>query len=385
MIAVAVALATGLAAPLLGIVACSPAPDRVVLGVALSSSSHAGVALAAAEINRAGGISGVPLELMGLEWDAGEADAEAILRWSDRFADEPELLGVIGHSDSVGTLTSAAVYNRREVPQLVTIATNPAITDIGDWTYRLCVSDAHQGPALAEYAVESWNKSRLAVLYVNDDYGKGLALEFQRRARQLGAEIVLSAFHADRLDRAPDDQQRIRAHLVELASRPPSRRPELLVLFQRASAGLWTTRVLADIGLQIDLLGGDNFGVINFVSNHPPTAEGMRAAAFWVPDRQDPRVEDFLRAYRERTGEEPDYAKAFAYDAVHLFRQAVEEGGFSRAAVKGHLDELIDRRERIRGVTGTYRLGPDHDARRDFYIVEIRDHALEPVETISAD
>ena len=89
-------------------------------------------------------------------------------------------------------------------------------------------------------------------------------------------------------------------------------------------------------------------------------------------DRTNPRVQAFIDRVRAATGHDPDYAQAYAYDAIYLLRDAVEQGGPSRAAVKKHLDRLIAERTRIEGITGAYTLAPDHDARRTLYVAEIR-------------
>src|SRR6185503_187532 len=130
---------------------------------------------------------------------------------------------VIGHSDSASTLSAASFYNQQKIPQIVTIATNPAITNIGEWTYRLCLSDAAQGPALAEYAVKDWGKRRIAVFYVNDDYGRGLAQLFEKH-----------------------DYQMIQSSLKFIKAQGE---PDLIVLFQRIAAAEWTIKAIRDAGL----------------------------------------------------------------------------------------------------------------------------------------
>ena len=58
--------------------------------------------------------------------------------------------------------------------------------------------------------------------------------------------------------------------------------------------------------------------------------------------------------------------------AVYLVRDAILHGGYSREGVKVYLDRLIRERIPFQGVAGSFTLGPDHDARRSFYIAEIR-------------
>ena len=348
--------------------ACSTRPERLVLGVALSENSHPGVELAAKEINASGGINGVLIELMGLEWkDSGRFVAKDILRWARQFAGTKDLLAVIGHSDSSSTLSAAAVYNQHKVPQIVTIATNPAITNIGDWTYRLCLSDAAQGPALAEYAVKDWGKKRIAVFYVNDDYGRGLAQLFEKRVRELGGEIVSSIMHRNMLE--SEDEALIRSALADMKKKGAH---DLIVLFQRLAAADWTVAAIRETGIHSDLLGGDTLGPIGWLKNHPELKEGLRISQFFLPDPQDQRAMQFVHNFRQFAGQEPEYGVVFAYEAVYLMRDAILSGGFTRAGVKSYLDRLIRERIPIEGVGGRYTLGTDHDARRSIYIVEAR-------------
>jgi branched-chain amino acid transport system substrate-binding protein len=339
-----------------------------VLGIALSSANHPAVELAAKEINASGGIGGVPLELMGLEWKIGNMfNADEIIDWANRFAETHDLLAVIGHSDSSSTLSAAALYNQKEVPQIVTIATNPAITNIGDWTYRLCISDAAQGPALAEYAVSDWGKKRIAILYVNDAYGRGLAELFETRVRDIGGEIVASIMHRNVLE--VDDQEMIQSWLKTITV---GTRPDLFVLFQRVDAALWTIGEIRKLGIKADILGGDTLSPLNFLRRDPELLEGLRVSQFFIPDRDDLRAAKFLQDFREGVGSDPDYGNAFAYDAVYLVREAIVEGGYSRTGVKSYLDRIVRERSDVTGVAGPYTIGLDHDARRSLHIVEAR-------------
>ena len=345
---------------------CVSRPRRVVIGIALSSANHPAVELAASEINAGGGIDGVPIELMGLEWKIGNVyNATEILDWANRFANTKDLVAVVGHSDSSSTLSAAALYNQKGVPQIVTIATNPGITNIGHWTYRLCISDAAQGPLLAEYSVGEWAKKRIAVLYVNDAYGRGLAELFEARVREMGGEIVASIMHRNVL--ADDDQKMIRSSLRGLEGKD---RPDLFVLFQRVDAALWTIRAIREAGFNAGILGGDSISPMSVLQRDPKLQEGMRISQFFMPDRDSERVKSFLLSFHEVAGTDPDYGNAFAYDAIYLLRDAIVRGGFSRNGVKSYLDRLIREQTPVQGMGGSYTLGSDHDARRSLHIVE---------------
>jgi branched-chain amino acid transport system substrate-binding protein len=361
--------------------ACSRKPKRILIGIALSASYHPAAVMAVKEINSTGGIGGVPVELLGLDWKVvSHFNAPDILKWASQFADEKDLVTVIGHSDSSSTLSAAAYYNQHQVPQIVTIATNPAITNIGVWTYRLCLSDAAQGPALADYAVRDWGKRRIAVFYVNDDYGRGLAQLFEQRVRAQGAEIVSSIMHRNALEK--DDEELIRSALTSLKKKGE---PDLIVLFQRTEAARFTIHAVREAGLGSSLLGGDSLGPPAFAKDNSELMEGVRVSQFFLPRTEDARAAKFLKDYRELTGHDANYGDAFAYDAVYLVRDAIVGGGPTREGVKTYLDQLIRDKTQQTGVAGTYLLGPDHDARRSFYIVGIHNGLQTFLKTLKVD
>ncbi|HEX6187253.1 MAG TPA: ABC transporter substrate-binding protein [Pyrinomonadaceae bacterium] len=348
--------------------ACSRQPKRIAIGIALTVSYHPAVKLAIKEINARGGIGGVPVELRGMDWIVtSQFEAQEILKHASEFSEDKDLIAVIGHSDSASTLSAAAFYNQQRIPQIVTIATNPAITNIGTWTYRLCLSDAAQGPALAEYAVNDWHKRRVAVFYVNDDYGRGVAELFEKRVDELGGQIVSSVMHRNLL--TDDDRELIRA---TLAGFKQGQEPDLIVLFQRLDAAKWTLGTIRDLKLKSSILGGDSLSPADFSAAHPELTEGMRVSQFFVPDLNDLRTRQFLKDFQELAGRAPDYGNAFAYDAVYLVCEAAAKGGATRAGVKAYLDKLIQDQIPGHGVVGTFVMGSNHDAKRALHIVETR-------------
>lgn len=370
----------GLVAAVPLLVSCSGRPDRVVVGVGLTPSNHAALALAAKEINDSGGIGGVPIVLDGLSTSGNQQsfEAPAVLALANQFVANRDLLAVVGHSDSSATLSAAAVYNAHQLPQIVTIATNPAITGIGQWTYRLCLSDAEQGPALADYAVSTWKKRRIAVFFVNDAYGNGLAEQFEKRALDLGAELVGSVMHRNVLQ--ADDHETIRLAIARMKA---TLQPDVIVLFQRVEAAVWTIRAIREAGITAAILGGDNLAQYSLPGDLQDLADGVRVSLFFHADPADARGQAFRAAYRAATGAEPDYSQAFGYDAIYLLRDAVLHGGYSRAGVKAYLDTLIREGTDITGVGGRFSLKANHDARRPLHIAEVRGGVFQMIDSVT--
>jgi branched-chain amino acid transport system substrate-binding protein len=144
--------------------------------------------LAIAEINAAGGIHGRPLRLVILE-DGGEPDSA--VRVATRLVDSG-VVAVIGHIYSSTTLAAAPVYNNPHNPvlQISPSATSPLITQAGPYTFRVCPSDLQYGGALAHFVQHNLRLTRGAVLYVNNDYGRGVRRTFEREFSLLSGEVT---------------------------------------------------------------------------------------------------------------------------------------------------------------------------------------------------
>jgi ABC-type branched-subunit amino acid transport system substrate-binding protein len=78
-------------------------------------------------------------------------------------------------------------------------------------------------------------------------------------------------------------------------------------------------------------------------------AEGILCTYPWNPERQDPKLEAFKQAFRERWGVPPDTYAAHAYDGMNMLIWAIQTAGLNRAKIR---DVLAYRAEPFPGVTG---------------------------------
>jgi len=147
-----------------------------------------GTELAVEQINEAGGIMGRKLEL--IVRDSGTAAAVG----RDAAAKLVEIDGVpalIGALSSGVTLASSSVTIPNQVVQISPASTSPAITDLedNDFLFRTVVSDAFQGLVQADLALDLGYKN-VSVIYVNNAYGKGLALVFKKNFEAKGGKVL---------------------------------------------------------------------------------------------------------------------------------------------------------------------------------------------------
>ena len=137
-----------------------------------------GVELAIEHINEAGGVNGKDVTFVtgDTQVDATQGTEEA-----RRLVDIDGVHAIVGPLSSTVTISVAeSVTGDAGVPTISPSATSPAVSDANDngYLFRSTTSDAAQGPVLAQLAVDE-GYDNVAVLFINDAYGQGLADAFE--------------------------------------------------------------------------------------------------------------------------------------------------------------------------------------------------------------
>lgn len=296
--------------------------------------------LAVREINAQGGVRNRQLELVVRDDSAKASNAVAV---ASELRDDPGIVAVIGHLTSATTIPAAGVYNAGSSP-VVSIspsASTPDLAGIGPFTFRVCASDDLHGPALANWASSRLQARAVAVLYSNDDYGRGVLESFATEFERLGGTITeRDPLLASTTDLSP--------YLERI--RQQGRAQAILVATARTSAAL-ILRQARTLGLTLPVLGPD---ALTGIQGEGAIADGVFVSSNYLPDIESPANSAFVRAYRLAfPGEQPDHRGAGAYDAVHLIADAVREAGTSRRNVRDALARLGHGRDAYVGVTGT--------------------------------
>src|SRR5207247_7390306 len=165
------------------------------IGVAgpFSQSRGASMKLAAQmaeqQLRERGGVAGRPLRLVFVD-DSGVDDIA--VRVAKKFSDSSQVVAVIGHLSSGPTRSALAVYQnaRRPVPVISPSASNPDLSGLSPWFFRICPCDLAQGAKLARLAGQRLGAARAAVIYTNDDYGRGARRPFAAEFTRLGGTGV---------------------------------------------------------------------------------------------------------------------------------------------------------------------------------------------------
>ena len=148
-----------------------------------------GSEMAAADINKAGGINGKKIELVKAD-DACEPKQAVLI--ANRVVDKDKVQAVVGHFCSSATIPASEIYNEADVLAITPASTNPAVTDRNLATVlRTCGRDDQQGTVAAEFIANTLKAKKVVILHDKDTYGRGLADATKARLGQLGIKEVL--------------------------------------------------------------------------------------------------------------------------------------------------------------------------------------------------
>lgn len=181
---------------LLGVAGSVIAADTVKIGMLTALTGglapygppiQHGAELAVAQINEAGGVLGK--ELVLVVRDSGSANTVG----RDAAAKLVEIDGVpalIGALSSGVTIAVSSVTIPGQVVLISPASTSAAITDLedNDYVFRTVVSDAFQGVVQADLAIDLGFKT-VSIIYVNNAYGKGLAMVFKENFEAKGGKV----------------------------------------------------------------------------------------------------------------------------------------------------------------------------------------------------
>jgi len=326
--------------------ACGRGSSPIAIGLALPLADSAtapmrrGAALAMEEINAGGGIDGRRLALMERNDDG---DADSAMRVASEFYDS-KVVAVVGSIYSGLTLAAAPIYNSGSHPlvQLAPSASSPDLTEAGDYTFRVCSSDLAYGAALARWAYQRLGRRRAAVLYVNDEYGRGVRTTFAAEFTRLGGAVVeASPFLAERPNVGP--------YLARIAD---AKQADVLVLAANIAEGERVLMQVRAAKVALPLLGGDGFVGIEARGS---LAEGMFISTGYLPDEDSPANRRFVEAYHKRYPEAipPDQGAAATYDAVRLLAKVIKEAGPDRRRIRDVLAAVGQSAPPYEGVVGT--------------------------------
>jgi len=319
-------------------------------------SVRKGVELALEEVNKAGGVLGKQVECI-IEDDESKSDEAQTVAMKLITKDKVHL--IIGEVVSSSTLAIAPLCQRYKIPLITPSATNVDVTKTGDFIFRTCFIDDFQGSALARFAIENLKSKRAAILKdVKSDYSLGLASAFANTFKEMGGEIVNEQAYT-----AGDTDFR-----TQLTSMKASNPDLIFIPGYYTEVGL-IIRQARELSIKAMLLGGDGWDSPKLIEIAKADAEGTYYGTHFSPEEKEPRVQEFVSAFKKKYNEVPDALAALGYDTLRLVVDAIKR---ARTLDSEKIKEELAKTANFPGVTGDITIDENRNAKKPIVILKIK-------------
>lgn len=288
-----------------------------------------GFDLALEEINGAGGIKGRKLEYI---FEDTQSDPKQSVLVAQKYVADPRVIVELGDFSSGASMAASQIYQRGGLVQFGFTNSHPDFTKGGgDYTWSNSVTQDQASPALAEYVVKTLGLKKLAVFYLNTDWGKTTYDLFAKRAKEIGGDVAAAeAYLAEEKD--------FRSALTRVRNV----KPDSIVLISYQADGALIAQQLADGGFKLPIVGASSLQSPDFIKLGGTAVEGVYIRGQFLPDDPRPQVKGVVDRYKAKYNEEPDFFAIHAYDTIVLIAKAIELGGPTRQGVHDALPKLKD-------------------------------------------
>ncbi len=286
-----------------------------------------GFTLAIEEANATKKLGDTKIELVAFD---DRSDPKEAVTIANQIISDPQIIGIIGHLNSGCSIPASQIYAKRNLVMITPASTNPKLTQQGyKNVFRVCGTDDVQGSFCANYAFDTLQIRKIAIIHDKTAYGQGLAEEFQKSFLKDGGAVI----SFDGIDRGDKD---FKALLTRIKQEEPA-----LVFFGGlyAEGGL-ISKQMKELGLNVPLMGGDGILTNEFPRIGGSSTEGDLATMVGYPPQKLPDAKDFLEKYKLRfpTDDVQPY-DPLTYESAMLLITAYASAGMDReklvAAVAG--------------------------------------------------
>ncbi len=327
-------LAVAFFAGICGLVASVQAQDKVVRigNIIPLSGPSASVGeqgknareMALEEINSAGGIKSLGGAKLELYYADSESKPEKGISEAERLINTKKVNVLTGCWNSAVTYPTSAIAERYGVPFIVPVSVADKITEQGfKNVFRIAAKDSwwtrDQFSFLEDMKKEfGMSVKKLAFVYENGDWGKGIAGQWEKLAKEGGYEVVLDEpYPSTSTDLSPVVQKIRRSHA------------DVLMLVSNAADAILLTNTLAEykVKLKAIISSGGGHADPSFLKAAGKNAQYMFDIVEWETDVNKPGAKETNDKYKAKYGYNLTGEAVDAYLAMYVIKDALERAG----------------------------------------------------------
>ena len=341
-------------------------------------STKKGVELAMDDLaaSSQGKIGGLTVRTV-VEDDQGKPEEAATA--VQKMINQDRVIAVIGEVASGRSMFGGPPCQQAGVPMISPSSTNPKVTQIGDFIFRMCFIDPFQGTVMAKFTSENLKLKKVAILTdLKNEYSVGLTQFFKEAFTQRGGTIVAEQSYSS-------GDQDFRAQLTALKAKNPE---AIYLPGYYTEAGL-IARQARELGIKAPILGGDGWESDQLIGIGGDALEGCYYSNHFAVDNPEPRLQAFVKKHEAKYGQGPNAITGLAYDAANVLFQSLQKlaeqdpavfkglssshaGSADRKTAEQKLRDIIATTTNFPGVTGNITLDEHRNASKPAVVLAIK-------------
>jgi branched-chain amino acid transport system substrate-binding protein len=279
------------------------------------------------EINAGGGINGRPLRYI---YEDSQSDPRQTVVIARKFVADEGIMVEVGDFSSAASMAASPIYQAAGLVQFGFTNSHPDFTKPGDCIWSNAVNQKDEMPLLADLARDMRLK-RIAVLYINSDWGRTAKDLFVAAVKDHAGEVVdAEGYLADEKD--------FRSAIVRVRDA----NPDAIALISYYPDGAQIARQIHNAGLPQPVIAAGSVYSPKFLELGGDAVNGVVTNVPFFPEDPRPIVQKFVTGFTAKFATEPDAYNGRAYDTFILLAAVMRQFGVSRGSVKEGLGKITD-------------------------------------------
>ncbi len=315
-----------------------------------------GVRLAVSQVNDKGGLSGWKFEL--IEEDDG-TDATKAAEATRKLIDVDGVKVIVGSYASSCTMAAAPICEQNKVVLISPASTSPAVSDAGEYIFRVVPSDQLQGIAIGQLALQKGYKTA-GLIVINNQYGIGLEQVFKGVFESGGGSIVATVRYELGAASYKTELGRLKAANPDVIIDVSYADDGAVVFKQAKELGITSQWICAEGVADEAIFGAPGVGeaMLGMMGTKPTSPEGS------------PENKAFVDAYNAKFGKGPGIYSDYAYDAAMIGMNAVARAGsYDGEAIKNAMKPVGTS---YTGASGTKTFDTKGDVEGEYIVWQVK-------------
>jgi branched-chain amino acid transport system substrate-binding protein len=321
------------------------------------------------EINKKGGVLGKQIKLLVEDDQSKPEEAGTAVT---KLINQDHVVAMLGHVASSHSLAAAPICQSNKVPMITPSSTNPRVTQVGDYIFRVCFTDTFTGEVVAKFVYDTLKAKKIAILVdVRSDYSVGLQTFFGEAFKRRGGEIVANQSYSQ-------GDSDFRAQLTQIKATNPD---AIYVPGYYTEVGTIVHQG-RELGITVPFVGSDGWDSPKLWEIGGEALNGCYFSNHYSTDDPNPAVQKFVNDYKTKYGQVPDALAALAYDAARILADSFTRAGSTDG---DKVRKAIGATKDFPGVTGAITINAERNAVKPAVILKVENGKYLLVETITPE